>query len=66
MVPLREGRVKAMFRFETYNTLNHTQFNAINTTAQFNTVGTQVNAAFLTPTAARPPRIVQLAMRVTF
>jgi hypothetical protein len=55
-----------MFRFETYNTLNHTQFNAINTTAQFNTVGTQVNAAFLTPTAARPPRIVQLAMRVTF
>jgi hypothetical protein len=66
VVPLREGRVKAMFRFETYNTLNHTQFNAINTTAQFNTVGTQVNAAFLTPTAARPPRIVQLAMRVTF
>jgi hypothetical protein len=62
----REGRVKAMLRFETYNTLNHTQFSGINTTAQFNTSGTQVNTAFLLPTSARPPRYVQLAARVNF
>ena len=55
-----------MLRLETYNTFNHTQFNAINSTAQFNTQGQQVNTAFLLPTGARPPRYVQVAMRVTF
>jgi len=58
--------VKTMLRLETYNALNHTQFSGINSTAQFNTLGTQVNTAFLLPNAARPPRYVQLAMRVTF
>ena len=65
-VPFKEGRVRAMLRLETYNTFNHTQFSAINSTAQFNTLGTQVNTAFLLPTSARPARYVQVAMRVTF
>jgi hypothetical protein len=55
-----------MLRIETYNTFNHTQFNGINSTAQFNTKGQQVNTAFLLPNGARPPRYVQIAMRVTF
>ena len=55
-----------MLRLETYNTLNHTQFSGINSTAQFNTLGAQVNTAFLLPTSARPARYVQLGARITF
>jgi hypothetical protein len=66
MIPFKEGRVKAMLRLETYNTFNHTQFNGINSTAQFDKTGAQVNTAFLLPTGARPPRYVQIAMRVSF
>jgi hypothetical protein len=62
----KEGRVKAMLRIETYNTLNHTQFSGINTTAQFNTAGSQINTAFLQPSSARPARIMQLGMRISF
>ena len=65
-IPFKEGRVKAMLRIETYNTFNHTQFNGINSTAQFDKTGAQVNTAFLLPTGARPPRYAQIAMRVTF
>ena len=64
-IPIRE-RAKAMLRFETYNTFNHTQFSGINSTAQFNTGGSQVNTAFLLPNAARPARYVQVAARVWF
>ena len=64
--PFKEGRIKTSLRLETYNTFNHTQFNGINSTAQFNTAGQQVNTAFLLPNGARPPRYVQIAMRVTF
>jgi len=66
VIPFREGRARTMLRLETYNTFNHTQFSAINSTAQFNTLGQQVNAAFLLPTTARPARYVQVAIRVTF
>jgi hypothetical protein len=59
-------RARLMLRLETYNTFNHTQFNGINSTAQFNTAGQQVNTAFLLPTGARPARYVQVAARVTF
>ena len=59
-------RVMGQLRFETYNTFNHTQFNAINSTMQFNTKGQQINTAFLLPTASRPPRYVQLAFRLMF
>ena len=59
-------RFMGQLRFETYNTFNHTQFNAINSTMQFNTKGQQINTAFLLPTASRPPRYVQLAFRLIF
>ena len=65
-VAFKEGRVRAMLRLETYNTFNHTQFNGINSTAQFNTAGAQVNTAFLVLNGARPGRYVQAAMRLTF
>ena len=65
-VPFKNERVRAMLRLETYNTFNHTQFSAINSTPQFNTLGQQVNTAFLLPTTARPARYVQVAMRITF
>ena len=55
-----------MLRLETYNTFNHTQFSGINSTAQFNTAGSQVNTAFLLPNAARPARYVQVAARLWF
>jgi hypothetical protein len=64
-ISIRE-RTKAMLRLETYNTFNHTQFSGINSTAQFNTGGSQVNTAFLVPNAARPARYVQVAARVWF
>jgi hypothetical protein len=65
-IPFREGKGRVMLRLKTYNTFNHTQFSGINLTAQFNTAGTQINTAFLTPNAARPPRYAQIAVRISF
>jgi len=59
-------RFTGQLRFETYNTFNHTQFNAVNSTLQFNTLGQQINTAFMLPTSNRPPRYVQVAFRVMF
>jgi hypothetical protein len=59
-------RLRGQFRLESYNTFNHTQFSGLNTTLQFNSAGQMINTAFDTPNAARPPRRVQLAMRVMF
>ena len=64
-IPITE-RIKSQLRFETYNTFNHTQFSSVNTTLQFNTLGQQVNPQFLLPTANRPPRRVQIALRIIF
>jgi hypothetical protein len=65
-ITFREGRVRAQLRLETYNTFNHTQFSGLNTNLQFDSTGKMVNTAFDTPNAARPPRRVQLALRVMF
>jgi hypothetical protein len=54
------------FRFETYNTFNHTQFASVNTAARFDAKGAQVDPTFLDPLAARSPRRVQLAARFTW
>jgi hypothetical protein len=63
--PVRE-RVRAQFRAEMYNAFNHTQYSAYDSTARFDAAGRQVNAQFGQFTAARNPRIVQLAVRLTF
>lgn len=59
-------RLTGQLRLETYNTFNHTQFNAITTNARFDNAGAQVDPLFLQPTTARSPRRVQLAIRVNW
>jgi hypothetical protein len=54
------------FRCEAYNALNHSQFSALDTTAQFNAAGAQINKDLGAFTVARPPRVMQLALRATF
>ncbi len=54
------------FRTEAYNALNHTQFSALNTAAQFNASGAQINNDFGRPAAPRSPRIISFALRFEF
>jgi hypothetical protein len=64
-IPLRNDGTKYLqLRFESYNTLNHTQFSALSSTARFDAQGVQVDPLFLTPTSARGARRVQLAVRL--
>jgi hypothetical protein len=65
-IPIREGGKYIQLRFESYNTFNHTQFSAVSQTARFDLQGNQVDPLFLQPTAARSPRRVQLAMRLSW
>jgi hypothetical protein len=64
--PLGNGRRHLQFRWEIYNLFNHTQFNAVDTTATFNPAGTQVNARFGQITSTRSPRIMQASVRFSF
>jgi hypothetical protein len=63
--PIREP-FKLQFRAEAYNVFNHTQFSSVNTTAQFNPAGAQVNTQFGQFTAARNPRQIQFALSARF
>jgi hypothetical protein len=60
------GSRRIQFRWEMYNVFNHTQWATINTTAQFNPQGEQVNAAFGQALTARSPRVMQGAIRLSF
>jgi hypothetical protein len=74
------GRVKAEFRVDMFNALNHTQFTGVNATANFasltdktitnlpyDAAGTLVRPnGFGTINGVAPPRTLQLVMRVTF
>ena len=57
---------KLQFRWEIYNLFNTVNWSGINTAAQFNPAGEQVNANFGKATAARDPRIMQAALRFSF
>jgi len=59
-------RVNSQLRLETYNTFNHTQWGGYNSALQFNSSAVMVNSAFDTPNSARPPRRIQVAVRVWF
>jgi hypothetical protein len=59
-------RLTSQLRVETYNTFNHTQFSSLNTNLQFDSKGNMINTAFDTPNGARPPRRIQIALRITF
>jgi hypothetical protein len=49
-----------------YNAFNHTQFGQIDTTAQFDPTGKQVSGRFGQVIAGRPPRVMQLGLRLAF
>jgi hypothetical protein len=59
-------RLRAQFRCEFYNAFNHTQFSGLDTTARFDQRGAQISGTFGQFTAARNPRQIQLALRLTF
>jgi hypothetical protein len=53
-------------RGEFYNAFNHAQWSGINTAAQFNPAGQQVNSLFGQATSSRGPRVIQLSLRAQF
>jgi hypothetical protein len=67
-------RIRGQLRMEAYNVFNHTNFGSastsntspVNTSAQFDRNGTQVNAQFGQYTAAQFQRRLQLALRLSF
>jgi hypothetical protein len=59
-------QIRFQFRGELYNAFNHTQFSGVDTAARFDAQGRQVNARFGEFTAARNPRLIQLALRFYF
>jgi hypothetical protein len=63
--PLK-GKRKLQFRWEIYNLLNHTQFNAVNTEAQFDATGKQTNVNFGKVASARNERRMQMGLRFSF
>ena len=65
-LPLGSERRLLQLRCEFYNAWNHAQFSSVDTSAQFNPAGQQVNARFGALTAANPGRVIQIAMRLTF
>jgi hypothetical protein len=64
-IPIKE-RVKFQLRWEMYNAFNHTQFTGVNTSAQFDATGKQINGAFGQLNATRDPRIQQMSLRLSF
>ena len=64
-MPIREG-MNLQFRAEAFNAFNHTQFATVDTAAQFNAQGNQVNSRLGEYLSSRAPRIMQLALRFTF
>jgi len=64
-VPLG-GHRSLQFRLEAYNAFNHTQWSNINTAANFDPQGQQVNANFGRVTDTRAPRRLQMGLRVSF
>jgi len=59
-------KMRAVFRMDSYNAFNHTQFNSVNSTAQFDANGNQINAALGTINGARAARRSQASIRLVF
>jgi len=59
-------RASMELRGEFYNAFNHAQWSGINTAAQFNPAGQQVNTLFGQATSSRGPRVIQLSLRAQF
>jgi hypothetical protein len=59
-------RARVTLRMDTYNAFNHTQFSSVNSTAQFDANGNQVNTALGQVNGARASRRAEGSIRVTF
>jgi hypothetical protein len=64
-LPIHE-KTRLQFRWELYNAFNHTQFSGLDATARFDATGLQINPRFGEFTAARTPRQMQFALRLSF
>lgn len=62
----KDGERRVQFRFETYNTWNHTQFAGVSTGARFDAAGKQVNGRFGEYISARDARRIQLGLKFYF
>jgi hypothetical protein len=60
------GGRRLQIRWEIYNLFNTVNWSGIDTSAQFNEAGQQVDTQFGKATSARDPRIMQGAIRFTF
>jgi carboxypeptidase family protein/TonB-dependent receptor-like protein len=65
-IPLKGESRYLQFRWEIYNAFNHTQWSGIDTTARFDASGNQVNTRFGQVNGARPARVMQGSLRLTF
>jgi hypothetical protein len=65
-----ENKVMVQFRLETYNTFNHTEFNAVNNTATFKDASSvsnpETDATFGQLNGTENPRYLQIALRLSF
>jgi len=61
-----DGTKSIQFRFETYNSFNHTQFSAIDTAARFDAAGAQTNARFGQYTSTLSARKAQVGLKFAF
>jgi len=59
-------KLNLRFQVEAYNVFNHTQFSGVGTSAQWDQSGAQVTSNFGRVTSALDPRIMQLAVRLSF
>jgi hypothetical protein len=60
------GGRRMQFRWEIYNLFNTVNWSNIDTSAQFNPAGEQVDTQFGKATSARDPRIMQASFRFSF
>lgn len=68
-----EGKLRLQLRVETYNTFNHSEFNAVNATATYANansqdpnVNPQTNSTFGQLSGTANPRYMQIALRLDF
>ena len=57
---------RLQFRWETYNTFNHTQYTGVDTTGRFDATGKQINSNFGNFTSAALSRRMVLALKFYF
>lgn len=65
-IPLFSDKRSLQFRSEFYNAFNHPQGDAVDSNAVFDPSGNQINGTFGQIIATRPPRVIQLSLRLEF